>query len=135
MLFELQHALNFVKGLREGDDALAFTSAFLLTEDDGLAKTAVLPEISYTDAERADAVDALLARITVAGYSENYGILIPQVLGLALDYIEDLALASAEHDHTQADRESLEQGKDQDVAGQGVSCSSCGNDGGGCTCG
>lgn len=93
MFFEPLKVAEFIDHLRSGDETAAFWTAYALSENEEMTKTAVFPDTEYNDLELAALLEAQLNYIQFAPMAEAYGTVIPKIMGAILVYLQDYAIS------------------------------------------
>ena len=89
MFFEPLVAQEVVEALLTGNLAQAAVSAERLVSNETLRNSAIKSVVEYNDLTAlAEVIQAKLVQMSTASVAMVYGTLVPEILGLALDFLE-----------------------------------------------
>lgn len=113
MFFEPLVAQQFVEDLKVANLVEAVGSAARLVSNGSLRNSAIKPVVEYNDPiALAEVIQAKLVQMSTASVAMVYGTLVPEVLGLALDFLE-----KQKEPDGKASSESEQQGSQEDPTG------------------
>ena len=112
MFFEPLVAQTLVEALLTHNQAQAAIAAKRLVSNETLRNSAIKPSVEYNDLELAEVIQAKLVQMSTASVAMVYGTLVPEILGLALDFLEKQKESDGE-----ASSESEQQGSEEDPTG------------------
>ena len=112
MFFEPLVAQTLVEALLTHNHAQAAIAAERLVSNETLQNSAIKPSVEYNDLELAEVIQAKLVQMSTASVAMVYGTLVPEILGLALDFLEKQKESDGE-----ASSESEQQGSQEDPSG------------------
>ena len=89
MFFEPLVAQEVVEALKSGELVQAAVSAERLVSNETLRNSAIKPVVEYNEPSAlAEVIQAKLVQMATASVAVVYGTLVPEILGLALDFLE-----------------------------------------------
>lgn len=113
MFFEPLVAQTLVDSLKSGEMAQAAEAAERLVSNESLRNSAIKPVVEYNDLEvLAEVIQAKLVQMSTASVAMVYGTLVPEILGLALDFLE-----KQREPNGKDSSESEQQGSEEDPSG------------------